>query len=144
MIRKEVVCAKLAQLRERQKVLARLAAEPRDVFVTDPIRVGAAERMLQVSIEICLDIGHHVIVALGLPRPGEHRDVFRILGEQAILPREFAARLERMAAFRNRLVHVYAAIDPAVVHDYLARERGDFDEFARLIAAFVKARTPAE
>jgi len=141
VIEKEVVCAKLAQLRERQQHLTQLAAEPRQGFLADPVKIGAAERMLQVSIEVCLDIGHHLIAGLGLPRPTEYRDVFRILGQEGILPLELTTRLERMAAFRNRLVHVYAAIDPAQVYDYLQRDRADFDEFARQIATAVRRLT---
>jgi uncharacterized protein YutE (UPF0331/DUF86 family) len=144
MIDKHLVCAKLAQLRERQRILKQLAAEPREQFIADPVKRGAAERLLQVSIEICLDIGHHVIAALGLPRPSEYRDVFRILTDHGTLPAEFGARLETMAAFRNRLVHVYAEIDPAQVYDYLQHDRADFDEFARVIAAAVTRLAPSQ
>jgi uncharacterized protein YutE (UPF0331/DUF86 family) len=143
MIDKQVVCDKLAQLRERQPLLQQLAAKPREDFVADPIACGAAERLLQVSIEICLDLGHHLIAALGLERPSEYRDVFRILGSAGILAAELSGRMELMAAFRNRLVHLYAAIDPARVHGFLQRERADFDEFARAVATFVRGQPPA-
>jgi len=142
MIQKPLVCAKLAQLRERQQILKQLAAERREQFIADPVKRGAAERLLQVSIEICLDVGHHLIGGLGLPRPSEYRDVFRILGERGIVTPEFAARLEKMAGFRNRLVHVYAEIDAEQVYDYLQNDRKDFDEFARVIASVVIHLTP--
>ena len=138
MIDRSRVCAKLAQLRERQDLLRQLAGVPREQFVADPVRRSAAERGLQVSIEICLDIGHHLISALGLPRPTEYRDVFRILGERGVVSTDFAARLEKMASFRNRLVHVYAEIAPDMVYDFLQHECADFDEFAHVIAAVVK------
>ena len=138
MIDKSLVCTKLAQLRERQGTLKQLAAESRDSFLADPVKRGAAERLLQVSIEICLDVGHHLIAELGLSRPTEYRDVFHILGGQGLITSEFAARLEKMAGFRNRLVHVYAEVDPQVVYDYLQHDRADSDEFGRVIAATVK------
>ena len=93
MIDRSRVCAKLAQLRERQDLLRQLAGVPREQFVADPVRRSAAERGLQVSIEICLDIGHHLISALGLPRPTEYRDVFHILGERGVVSTDVAARL---------------------------------------------------
>ena len=138
MIDRRVVCNKLSQLRERLQTLRVLAAEPLGQFSADPVKRGAAERLLQVSIEICLDVGHHLIARLNLPRPTEYRDVFRILGERKILAPDFAARLEKMAAFRNRLVHLYAEIEPAQVHEYLQNNLPDFDEFARVVAAVVK------
>ncbi|MBM4269355.1 MAG: DUF86 domain-containing protein [Deltaproteobacteria bacterium] len=138
MIDRRVVCAKLSQLRERQAHLDRLAAEPREAFLADPIKIGAAERLLQVSIEICLDIGHHLIAAQSLPRPREYRDVFRILGEHGRIPAALAERLEGMAGFRNRLVHLYADVDPARVYEFLQKERSDLMEFAAAVAASIR------
>jgi hypothetical protein len=43
MIQKSVICAKLAQLRERREVLEQLSREPREGFVSDPIKVGVGE-----------------------------------------------------------------------------------------------------
>jgi uncharacterized protein YutE (UPF0331/DUF86 family) len=140
MIDKGVICGKLSQLRERQKLLSELGSEPLDAFVAAPIKVSAAERNLQVSIEICLDVGQHLIAALGLPRPDEYRDVFRILGAHGVITSDFAARLEAMAGFRNRLVHAYAGIDARLVHAYLKDERRDFDEFGRQVAAFLATK----
>jgi len=143
MIDKALVCAKLSELRERQRLLDQLAVEARDTFVADPIKRSAAERTLQVAIEICLDVGHHLIVALGLRRPSEYREVFRILGEGGVVPPAFAGRLERMASFRNRLVHGYAAVDPQRIYDFLQHDRQDFEEFARAVATFLRARLGA-
>jgi uncharacterized protein YutE (UPF0331/DUF86 family) len=138
MIQKALVCSKLAQLRERQQLLEQLAAESREAFLADPIRRGATERALQVSIEVCLDIGQHLIAALGLRRPAAFREVFAILGQAAVISADFAARLEQMAGFRNRLVHGYATIDPQQVYAFLQNDRRDFDEFAQAIAVFVR------
>ncbi len=140
MIDKRLVCAKLAQLRERQQLLTQLAAEPQAQFVADRVKISAAERALQVSIEICLDLGQHLIAALALPRPSEYRDIFRILGEHGLIDRQFADRLQRMAAFRNRLVHAYANVDPGTVYGFLQGDRADFDEFARTVASLVVTR----
>lgn len=42
-----------------------------------------------------------------------------------------------MAAFRNRLVHLYAEVDPDQIYQFLQKDRADFDEFARVIASFL-------
>ena len=138
MIDKQRVCPKLSQLRERRDLLRQLAATPRPLFLADRIKRSAAERELQVCIEICLDIGHHLIAGSGLPRPAEYRDVFRILGEAGVISADLASRLETMASFRNRLVHGYAEVDPERVYDFLQHECADFDEFARVLAAAAK------
>jgi uncharacterized protein YutE (UPF0331/DUF86 family) len=44
----------------------------------------------------------------------------------------------RMAKFRNRLVHLYGAIDDRQVVEVLGKDLGDFDRFRELILALLK------
>ena len=58
-----------------------------------------------------LDIGNHIIAERGFEKPGSYADIFRILRENQILPKELYENLEGMAAFRNILVHDYMRLD---------------------------------
>jgi len=93
-----------------------------------------------ICIEASLDIGHHIITVEGYRSPTNNSDVFVILGEQAILPRELVPRLVEMARFRNLLVHEYTRLDNALVYGILSRRLGDFDEFARAVVAYLEGR----
>lgn len=97
----------------------------------------STERLLHLAIEACLDIGHHLIADLGLRAPQDNKDVFAVLGEEGILPRELVPRLLDMAAFRNVLVHGYAKVDNSVVHGILRERLVDLDEYARAITDYV-------
>ena len=59
------------------------------------------ERTLHLAIEVCLDIGQHIIAAEGFRRPVNNRDVFVVLAEEGILSAKLLSRLEMMAGFRN-------------------------------------------
>ena len=100
----------------------------------------AVERTLHTSIEACLDIGHHIIAVERFRSPTDNSDVFAVLGEQAILPRDLVPKLVNMARFRNILVHEYTHIDDGIVYNILSQQMDDFDEFARAIAAYGERR----
>ncbi len=136
----ELLAARIARIREQLKHLARLENLDEEEFLGSSIEQHAAERELQVAIEACLDIGHHVIVQEGLRRPGEYREVFAILRDAGILERALSDRLEEMASFRNRLVHGYLDIEPGRVFAIARDELGDIEEF---VAAIVRRFGPS-
>jgi len=100
----------------------------------------AVERSLQVSIEICLDMGRRIIAIEGLPYPETNRDIFRILGQAHLIPGELSAQLQEMAGFRNLLVHDYAEIDDQRVYQILQNWLSDFDAFAEAIIAYLESQ----
>ncbi len=127
------------KLDERVTELREIAAKPRAAFLADPIARSAAERLLQNSIQSCLDVGNHLISEMQLRRPATYGDVFIILGEAGILPEDFAGELARMARFRNRLVHLYDEISPDELYDILQERLGDFGRFAASVMGYVGA-----
>lgn len=127
----------LALLARYLRILRELAAAPRDEYVADPRNYGSGERFLQLAIETTLAIGHHVIAASGFAQPGTYAEVFRVLGNEGVLPADFAASIEPMARMRNRLVHHYEDVDPALVHELLRTRLSDFDRFAEAVTAYL-------
>lgn len=118
-------------------VLRRLAALSESDLLTDPIPLGSAERYLQVSIEICLDIAHHLISAEGLRVPGTYADAFAVLVEGQIVPVDYLPTAQRMARFRNRLVHLYWDVEAEAVYAILQTRLGDFERYKAFIVAYM-------
>jgi len=127
----------LALLGRYVRILRELAVVPLDEYVADPRNYGSGERFLQLAIETALSIGHHVIAASGFAQPGSYAEVFRVLGRERVLPADFAASLEPMARMRNRLVHHYEDVDPALVHELLRTRLADFDRFAEAVTRYL-------
>ena len=134
---------------ERLKLLVGYIADLEDEqgtdwerFVGDKKLRRYVERTLQLAIECCLDIGNHIISAKGLREPQDNRDVFRVLAEAGYLPGDLLPACERMAGFRNVLVHEYARIDPAIVFAALKRRVPDLRRFASAIAPLAGAHEP--
>jgi uncharacterized protein YutE (UPF0331/DUF86 family) len=98
----------------------------------------ATERGLHLAVEACLDIGRRIIALKGFRYPTDNQDVFRVLGEEGIVPAELLPILLDIARFRNLMVHDYAQIDNARVYGILKKRLGDFDAFARAIQIYLE------
>lgn len=92
------------------------------------------ERTLQIAIEACLDTGNHIISDKGYREPEDNRDIFKILGENKVIPGGLQKRLEDMASFRNLIVHHYGKIDNEIVYGILKKRLRDFEDFMKVIS----------
>lgn len=121
----------VATLRRHQNVtLAELEASPE--------RAWALEHGLQIAIQALLDVGNHILAAEGANGVEEYVDIIVGLAERGVLPREFAESIRGMAGFRNLLVHGYARVDLARVHDFLRTRLGDFEVFAGHVMRYLE------
>jgi uncharacterized protein YutE (UPF0331/DUF86 family) len=125
----DFVLRALQRLEANLTILRDLAAEPLEQFLQDPRLHGSAERYLQVSVEICLDVTRHLVATENLGEANTHAEAFERLAQAGIIPPEFVLTGQRMAGFRNRLVHLYWDVEEAVVYDVLQNRMGDFDSF---------------
>ena len=128
----------LNNLQSYLEKLAILASRPEEVFLQDFTNVESAKHLLQVSLECCLDIAHHVVADEGYRTPTDYYDTFVVLNEKQILPNAFMPTLRQMVSFRNRLVHLYWDVDDATVYHILQENLGDFETYVGYILDFVQ------
>lgn len=135
MVDKPKLDSMLSSLHSYVEVLRRLASMPRGDFLADPDKIGSAKYHFVVAIECCVDIANHIIASEKLRMPRDTADSFVVLVERGICPVEMEKRLKEMARFRNRLVHLYWAVDDTLVATYLGDGLDDFARFAAAIGA---------
>lgn len=133
MVDAETVRRRLRKLDELVRRLRELGDMSRDDFLGDPRARAAAERFLQVAIQLCLEVGAHVLSDRGVVDWEEYREVPARLADEGVLSRELADRLARAAGQRNVLVHLYLEVDPELVHDTLVHDLDAFVAFAERI-----------
>ena len=130
----------LALLSRYVRLLREFASVPSEEFTSDPRNYGSGERFLQLAIETSLNVGHHIIATFGFDQPTTYAEVFRVLGKERVLDPDFASTIEPMARMRNRLVHHYEDVDPALVYELLRTRLGDFDQFAQAVTEYLDSR----
>jgi len=144
MVDPDTLASILGNLRSYLEKLAILAALPEEVFLRDFTNVESAKHLLQVSIECCLDIAHHIVADEGYRNPTDYYDTFVVLHENSILPEAFMPTLRQMVSFRNRVVHLYWEVDDATVYRILQENLGDFETYIGYILDFVQPETNEE
>ena len=131
MVDKALVFRKLASLDDYRKQVSEYSAITVDQYRSDWKIQRIVERTLQMMIELCADIASHVISDSALRTPETYADTFRVLGESGILTREQTAVMDKMAKFRNIVVHQYEAVDAEIVVLVLRRHLSDFELFSK-------------
>jgi uncharacterized protein YutE (UPF0331/DUF86 family) len=102
----------------------------------DPVLRAAVERWLQVAVEACVDVAHHVVAAEGWTPPATAREAFEVLAAHSRIDAALASRLGRAAALRNVLVHDYVAVDLEQIARIVRDDLGDLEAFALTAAAW--------
>ncbi len=144
MIDKGLLIDRLSRVREYLRHLNELRRLTEEEFTSDLRNYNSASRSLQIAIEACLEIGHHIIARKGFRRPKDYKDIFLILGDERILPFEFSRSIVKMAKYRNRLVHMYWEITPHEIYNILQGPVDDIVEFVRYIVEYLDVDTDTE
>jgi uncharacterized protein YutE (UPF0331/DUF86 family) len=135
MVDKAKLDQMLFSLQAYTEVLRGLGLVPRDAFLANADKIGNAKYHFVIAIECCIDIANHIIASENYRFPKDNADSFGVLVEAAIVPPDLEDSLRAMARFRNRLVHLYWAIDDGRIHEYLQEGVEDLDRFAQAVAA---------
>jgi len=99
------------------------------------------ERTLQMMIETCVDIAGHIISDRAFRTPTSYSDTFRVLNENGALPTNLFAKMEKMAKFRNVVVHHYDRVDAEIVVSILKKDLGDFLDYRVAILSYLESES---
>lgn len=133
MVDPESVDSRLERLSELLAELERIRAGGRAAYDAAFRDRLAAQHAIQLAIQICVDIGAHLIAELRLRMPDDYRGVFAVLREPLGLAPELVEGLSAAAGMRNVLVHAYLEVDDEEVWNALGH-LDDLREFAAAVA----------
>jgi uncharacterized protein YutE (UPF0331/DUF86 family) len=140
MVDKTLILRKITSLAEYQKQIGEYETITVERYRGDWKIQRIVERTLQMMIELCADIASHVISDNELRTPETYADTFRVLAENGILPPEQQSVMEKMAKFRNIVVHQYETVDAEIVILILRRHLNDFKQFSDSIVQFINRK----
>jgi uncharacterized protein YutE (UPF0331/DUF86 family) len=124
-IREAVVAAKVELIHDMLAGIATLPLGTAEELAADPRMLAAGESFLRRALEALLDLGRHLLAkGFGIPA-AEYKAVPRQLEQTGVLTPDLAARLLKMAGYRNRLVHMYDEVTPGELYLILTHHLGD-------------------
>jgi uncharacterized protein YutE (UPF0331/DUF86 family) len=133
MVDKELVSRKLSNLRLYVDALRRAEDITWDKYRSDLRTKAFVERYIHLAIEEVLDIANHFVSFHQWREPRSFRDLFLVLREHDVIPENDLLTFQKMASFRNMLVHRYETIDEELVFSIFNKHLGDFDRFIGLV-----------
>jgi len=103
-------------------------------------KTWAIEHGLQLAIQVIMDIGNHILAAIGEYEIEDYTDIIDKLGEREVISPEFAEKIRGMAGFRNILIHEYTDVDISEVHEIVQNRLEDFEQFAKFIDEYLEKK----
>lgn len=88
---------------------------------------------LQLAIQAMLDVASHIVSDRRLGEPESNRQLFALLARDGWLPSDSVATLEKMAGFRNILVHGYQKVDLQILRHVVEHQVADLLAYAEAI-----------
>lgn len=105
----------------------------RDIDLQDIVSIN-----LTRAIQLCVDIGAHLIANKDTPPPNTMGQTFDVLAELGVINTELATRMKKAVGFRNIAVHNYEAINWQIVHAIATSHLNDFKNFAQAVVSHLR------
>ena len=136
---REVIEQKLESLRRCLMRIGEKCPDMPDVLAKTPDAQDIVALNLTRAVQLCVDIGAHLIAGKEIPPPETMGHTFDVLADLEYITPALAIRLKKAVGFRNIAVHNYQAIDWAIVHAIATRNLSDFSDFAKAVAEKMRA-----
>ncbi|HQK82785.1 MAG TPA: DUF86 domain-containing protein [Atribacter sp.] len=140
MVDKTLILRKLANFDEYQNQLSEFIGITIDEYMQDWKIQRIVERTFQILIETGIDIANHIISDQELRIPISYSDTFKVLQENNIINNQLYQSLEKMAKFRNLIVHSYDNIDSAFIISILRNNLDDFTDFKNSVLEWMSKK----
>jgi uncharacterized protein YutE (UPF0331/DUF86 family) len=138
MVDKALVLRKLAELEQYLGQVREYANVTVEQYSSDWRIQRIVERTLQIMIETCVDVAGHIISDRKYRIPKSYADTFRVLHEENILEKELFETMDKMAKFRNIVVHNYDVVDTSIIVIILTKHLDDFITYKNAIINALK------
>lgn len=138
MVDKSLIMRKLSEIEEYLVQVREYSNITQEKYQGDWRIQRIIERTLQMMVEICADITGHLISDKGLRTPTSYADGFKVLLENGLIDHGLFQVMEKMAKFRNVIVHHYDKVDAAIVVTVLQKHLDDFILFRNAILSVLR------
>lgn len=135
---KGLILRKISDLELYQKQIKEFSGIAVQDYKKDWKTQRIVERTLQMMIETCVDVANHLVSDRGMRTPTSYSDTFQVLLDNGIIEKDLFDIMDKMAKFRNVVVHQYEGVDAEIVIIILKRHLVDFERFGKGILAYLK------
>jgi len=132
---REVIEQKLESLRRCVERVCQKTPATAAALASDPDAQDILTLNLTRAVQLCVDIGAHLIAVQDKAAPDTMGQTFDVLADMGVISAELAVRMKKSVGFRNIAVRNYEAIDWEITHAIATRHVNDFAAFAAAVGA---------
>lgn len=137
MIDKDLIKYKMSDIQGYFKELEPILREETDNIIKDSLKIRTVERLFQLIVDTSIDINTHIIIEEDFSVPNDYQSTFITLGENKILPMDFALKIAPSVGLRNLIVHKYDKVNIKRMIDDIKNEISDYLEYLKFINRFL-------
>lgn len=138
MIDKDLIKNKMEDIQAYFKEMEPILKYESREIIEDNLKIRAVERLFQLIVDTSIDINTHIITETDFNTPEDYQSTFIILGENKILPMNFAVKIAPSVGLRNLIVHKYGKVDLKKMVDDIKNEIGQYLEYLKLVNEFIQ------
>ncbi len=129
-ISKRVVSDRLAWVDRMLKEIRALPLKDKSVFMLDSRNIWSAESCLRRALEALFDIGRHIAAKGYGEAVTEYKEIAATLKRHEVISADELTLMQKLAGYRNRLVHFYHDVSADELYEICASHLGDVETIA--------------
>ena len=127
-ISKRIVSDRLSWIQRVLREIRTLPLKSASAFMEDSRNIWAAESCLRRALEAIFDLGRH-LAAKGFGDPvTEYKEIAAALHRHALISTEEMKLMQKLAGYRNRLVHFYHDVSADELYEICTSHLGDIEK----------------
>lgn len=127
-------CREITESLERLDKIGKMSKE---AFLGDQDARDIASYRLLIAIEAALSLCYHLSAKRLRKVPESYADCFQLVGEAGLIPADLCQNLQKMARFRNMLVHVYWQIDEELLFVIINTNLNDLRKYCEAVVCLI-------
>lgn len=136
-ISKRVITDRLSWVDKMLREIRNLPLNSKTVFMQDTRNIWTAESCLRRALEALFDMGRH-ISAKGFGEPvTEYKEIASALNRRNIITSKELTLMQKLAGYRNRLVHFYHDGSEDELFEICSLHLGDVEQIATTIKTWL-------
>jgi len=132
-IDKDIILKRFKKMDSLLQNLNEIKKKEEENFISNYLLYLSAQRALETCINICIDIGNHILSLNKNGIPETYSEIFIELSKLGIIDKSLEEKLIKMTKFRNLLGHLYMDIDNKKIYEILQENLEDFNEFKKQV-----------
>jgi len=136
-ISKRVVSDRLGWVDQMLAEIRNLPLDSRNNFMQDRRNIWSAESCLRRALEALFDMGRHIAAKGFGEGVTEYKEIASALSRHNVIPKENLELMQKLAGYRNRLVHFYHDVNADEIFDICSLHLGDIEQITNSMRAWV-------